>query len=451
MHKLNIGPFEVDWPNPVPFQNVPKNKFRINYFGIFNDDDIYNFNDLDSMLKIEDLVLCIVQIHHYYIDTLIYQDYYVNLINDEKKLSRTLNLGAWKMDIDTTNGIRITIIDNIGIEFAVFGEIIGVKSVRPAVFLDSLKLLKYIHDTGFKTFREFDIKNIIEAYKNNAPPPVKVNVAKPPAPQAPAEPIVNYPGLQSVKDEIARMVDYARIRKTKIDRGLMVTPSTLHMVFTGSPGTGKTTIARIIGEQYRKIGLLAKGHLVETNRADLVAEYVGQTAPKMRKVFESALGGVLFIDEAYTLSSGGDKDFGQEAINELMALMENYREQVVVIVAGYPDLMKAFIQANPGLDSRFPTKIHFDDYTIAELVDILQLMAAEQQHRFTGGALEKATLYLEHATENNPNFGNARGVRNLFEHIVRQQASRLSLLADPSDDQLLTFEAADISDNIAGL
>lgn len=251
-------------------------------------------------------------------------------------------------------------------------------------------------------------------------------------------------GLTSVKQEVESLINYVKTRKMKMDRGILVTPSTLHLVFTGNPGTGKTTVARLIGEIDKELGLLEKGHLVETDRGGLVAEYIGHTAQKTTKIFESALGGVLFIDEAYALNEGGEKDFGKEAIDTLLKLMEDNRERIVVIVAGYPDLMRRFLESNPGLESRFPTKIHFDDYLVDELVEILEWMCASKNHQLTESAKQKAREYIAAAMQHQTRFGNARGVRNLFETIERRQGNRLVALAEPSDEELATFEADDI-------
>lgn len=251
-------------------------------------------------------------------------------------------------------------------------------------------------------------------------------------------------GISSVKEEVKSLINFVRFRKARMDKGLMVTPSTLHLVFTGAPGTGKTTVARLIAQIYKDIGLLTKGHLVEVSRTDLVGEYVGHTAPKTTEKFKEAIGGVLFIDEAYSLSvQGSEKDFGKEAIDTLVALMENYREKIVIIVAGYSEPMKMFIQSNPGLDSRFPTKIHFDDFNNEELLEIFKKKCEEQSYTLTSGAIFKAQLYIEN---NNFSISNGRGIRSLFEGVERNLAGRLSSIVDPTKEELTTITDQDIPD-----
>lgn len=251
-------------------------------------------------------------------------------------------------------------------------------------------------------------------------------------------------GLEQVKREIHNLINVVKIRKEKLIRGLKVTPATLHLVFTGNPGTGKTIVARMIGKIYLELGLLKRGHCVEVSRAELVGEYIGHTAPKTTKKFNEAIGGVLFIDEAYSLTQGTVNDFGKEAVSTLLKLMEDSRDEIVVIVAGYPNEMDIFMKSNPGLKSRFPTNINFADYGIEEKILILEKYCNESNFKLSVGAKEKTTLLMENFSLNS----NARSVRNLFELIIKNQAVRLSkLMGNYSNEQLITFEQEDIPDN----
>ncbi|EKD41001.1 MAG: AAA ATPase central protein, partial [uncultured bacterium] len=226
-------------------------------------------------------------------------------------------------------------------------------------------------------------------------------------------------GLDGVKREISALQEFVVAMQRRKKEGLATGPLTLHMVFTGSPGTGKTTVARIIGEMFYQLGLLAKGHTVETDRAGLVASYVGQTATKTKEVIQSALGGVLFIDEAYTLAKGGGQDFGQEAIDTLLKEMEDRRDQIVVIVAGYQGEMKQFIESNPGLKSRFSRTIHFEDYEPNDLAEIFRRTIVKTQFRLTQQANEAAIEFFKHLYSNRgKDFGNGRDVRNFYEQVI---------------------------------
>jgi len=232
-------------------------------------------------------------------------------------------------------------------------------------------------------------------------------------------------GLNSVKSEIQKLVNFLQIQKLRIENGLPTPPISLHMVFTGSPGTGKTTVARLISKILKHLDLLETGHLVEADRGSLVAGFIGQTAIKVTEVFNSALGGVLFIDEAYTLKGEGN-DFGQEAIDTLLKLMEDHRSKIAVIVAGYPANMSEFIQSNPGLQSRFNRFIEFGNYSEAELIHILKNLFTKNQYSCPESAFVGVARKLRKMDLNSATFSNGRFVRNLFEKTIENQATRLT-------------------------
>ena len=254
-------------------------------------------------------------------------------------------------------------------------------------------------------------------------------------------------GLAPVKAEIHRVADLLRVMQLRRERGLPVTGGSRHLVFTGNPGTGKTTVARLVAQIYRTLGVVEKGHLVETDRSGLVAGFVGQTATKVRAVVESALEGVLLIDEAYALVRGSEGDFGREAIDTIVKMVEDHRDDLVVILAGYPDEMALLVAANPGLKSRFPTTIHFPDYTTDELVAIFASMCRGASYEPTPEALEVVRRRFD-LDPRAQGFGNARTARNLFEAAVARHASRIVDLTEAgatvTDQQLCTLEPADL-------
>lgn len=253
-------------------------------------------------------------------------------------------------------------------------------------------------------------------------------------------------GLQSVKSEVETLTNFIKIQQSRAEKGLKATSVSYHCVFTGNPGTGKTTVARIVANIYKELGVLKKGHLVETDRSGLVAEYVGQTAVKTNKVIDSALDGVLFIDEAYSLVSGGQNDFGIEAISTLLKRMEDDRDRLVVILAGYSNEMQTFINANPGLQSRFNRYIEFPDYSADELAQIFEFNLTKNEYTITDDAKTALTAYLNNVVATkDERFGNARFVRNLFEKTIERQANRLAQEKQLTAEMLTTIELADLA------
>ena len=253
-------------------------------------------------------------------------------------------------------------------------------------------------------------------------------------------------GLEDIKKDVKELVSFMKIQKLRAEKGSKSVPVSLHLVFTGNPGTGKTTIARILARLYKEIGVLSKGQLVEVDRSGLVAGYVGQTAVKTQAKIQEALGGILFIDEAYSLAKEGN-DYGQEAIDTILKAMEDHRDDFVVIVAGYTDLMETFINSNPGLKSRFNKYIEFKDYTQEELYQIFMLSCKKYGYTLTEEA-DKAlrAIILHKVLYKDENFANAREMRNLFEAVVTNQATRISEQEDVSDELLNTLEKADFED-----
>ena len=252
-------------------------------------------------------------------------------------------------------------------------------------------------------------------------------------------------GLDSVKQELESLRNLIKIQKMRAEKGLPNTNMSYHMVFTGNPGTGKTTVARIVAGIYKEIGILKKGHLIETDRSGLVAEYVGQTAPKTNAKIDEAMDGVLFIDEAYTLVGEGS-DFGAEAIATLLKRMEDNRDRLVVILAGYTNEIKEFIDSNPGLQSRFNRYIQFEDYNADELVLILRSHLKKSHYKIKRDAFEWISEYIRtKVMTKDENFGNARFIRNTFEKIVQYQADRLARLSNISNDDLMIITIDDVN------
>jgi len=252
-------------------------------------------------------------------------------------------------------------------------------------------------------------------------------------------------GLAPVKEDISTLTNFIKIQKEREAKGMKTTPVSCHCVFTGNPGTGKTTVARILAGIYKNLGVVTQGQLIETDRSGLVAEYVGQTAVKTNKIIDTALDGVLFIDEAYSLISKGENDYGKEAIATLLKRMEDDRDRLIVILAGYTDEMKEFIDSNPGLQSRFNRYIEFPDYSADELLQIFESNLKKSDYKMADDAAIALKDYLVKAVaQKDKNFGNARFVRNLFEKTIERQANRLANEPNLTNEKLSLICTVDL-------
>ena len=253
----------------------------------------------------------------------------------------------------------------------------------------------------------------------------------------------SYVGMDAIKTEVRSLINMVQVYKLRREHDLPTTDMSLHMVFSGNPGTGKTTVARIMSRIYHSLDILSKGQLVEVDRSGLVAGYVGQTALKTQKVIEKAMGGVLFIDEAYALNGKSENDFGQEAIDTILKAMEDHRDDLLVIVAGYTELMDRFIHSNPGLESRFNRFLMFEDYTPEQMVTIFKMQCKKGCYVLAQGTEELVRDFIAEESADD-SFGNARGVRNLFEHILVAQNNRLAKMENVTRDDLMQILPDDV-------
>ena len=292
---------------------------------------------------------------------------------------------------------------------------------------DGIKVPEFNIETPEKTsLPELKDKKNTETAKETAKPQEEEQAEPEETIEQLKEELNSYIGLDVIKSEVNSLINWIGIMKARKEQNLPTPDLSLHMVFSGNPGTGKTMIARLMSRIYKCLGILSKGHLVEVDRSGLVAGYIGQTALKTQEVIGKALGGVLFIDEAYALTSRGENDYGQEAVDTLLKAMEDHRDDLIVIVAGYTELMQTFISSNPGLESRFNRFMYFPDYTVEELVGIFDMRCGKSCYTLTEDAREALPGILKEKSKDVKGFGNGRGVRNLFEHAIANQADRLS-------------------------
>lgn len=326
------------------------------------------------------------------------------------------------------------------------------KEIDVSKFTEYLNALKFYSERGLKkdeyTMEEVSVqarKCSIEAERQPSNDRSEVTNEPEETMEELMEKLNSLIGLAGVKQEVNTLINFLKIKRLRERRGFKTADVSKHLVFLGNPGTGKTTVARLISKIYKQLGVLEKGQLVEVDRTGLVAGYIGQTALKTKEKIDEAMGGILFIDEAYTLAKGGS-DFGQEAIDTILKAMEDNRENFVVIVAGYPRPMKDFLESNPGLKSRFNKSILFEDYSKNELYEIFETLCKSNDILLNANASLYLKSYLEKLCANKPeNFANGREMRNLFETTLSNQANRLALLTDISDQDLNEFTIEDLT------
>ena len=284
-----------------------------------------------------------------------------------------------------------------------------------------------------------DVKKVMDLYRNEEP---SLKFEKEHQNIMIEEKLQNLVGLSDIKKEIENLQNLALINIKRTEMGLKAKKVAMHMVFSGAPGTGKTTVARIIGEIYYELGIIKSKNVIEVSREDLVAEYLGQSEIKTKKVLESAKDGVLFIDEAYTLSNGKD-EYGTAVINTILKFMEDNRDNTLIIVAGYTKEMEKFIKANPGLESRFNTYLNFPNYSAKECVEILKKFAEVHDYEIEKKSLKKLEKYFDEIPKDDESFSNARFVRNLFEKAIKKQSSRVISLNNPNKEDFVILREED--------
>ncbi len=334
---------------------------------------------------------------------------------------------------------------------------------KDEIILQQMDLIRSMTERNLRSMdTDFWGTPFMEKKTDQPPKPDKSEKPQKPAPQTQAEKpgekeeippkekiedllaeLDSYVGMDAIKEEVRSLINMVQVYKLRREHDLPTTDMSLHMVFSGNPGTGKTTVARIMARIYHSLDILSKGQLVEVDRSGLVAGYVGQTALKTQKVIEKAMGGVLFIDEAYALNGKSENDFGQEAIDTILKAMEDHRDDLVVIVAGYTELMDRFIHSNPGLESRFNRFLMFEDYTPEQMLAIFKMQCKKGCYVLAEGTEELVRDFIAEESADD-SFGNARGVRNLFEHILVAQNNRLAKMENVTRDDLMQILPDDV-------